>query len=269
MHDEPPRPLDLPDFTDPPLVEVAMGVQFERLRELRQPHIGIVWSAFRDDYPDVRDLPPLAPLQEGRQRGGPSFTVEFADAPDLPRSWFMSLDGERLVQLQPDRFVHNWRKGDQAPTYPRYEALRRRFVEAWSTFAAALSEVGIGPPVVRQVEIAYVNVVSIGAAVAGLSPTGPSLDDVRGDPLERSFHVRYALAAKEGWGPASLAVEVRPQEIIEGGAEQLLTLTVRGVTAEPKLESALAAFDRGREVIVRAFTVLTSADQHRAWGRTQ
>ena len=38
------RPPDLPDFNRPPLIEVALGVQFEPLPQMRQGHVGLFWA---------------------------------------------------------------------------------------------------------------------------------------------------------------------------------------------------------------------------------
>ena len=37
---------DLPDFEAPPLIEVAISVQFEPIPDLQTPQIGLLWSRF-------------------------------------------------------------------------------------------------------------------------------------------------------------------------------------------------------------------------------
>ena len=51
--------MSLPAFDRPPVTEVAIGVQFGTIQELRQPHFGLFWSRIRADYPQVQDQPPL------------------------------------------------------------------------------------------------------------------------------------------------------------------------------------------------------------------
>ena len=77
------------------------------------------------EYPKTEELPPLPSqiekfgeeLQQA-QVSGPR--LQFMD-PNATRFWFIGDPGTRLIQVQRDRFVINWRKvtGDEA--YPRYE----------------------------------------------------------------------------------------------------------------------------------------------------
>ena len=45
------RSPDLPDFGNPPVTEVVLGVQFGTLDRLLAPHLGLVWTEFRDQFP--------------------------------------------------------------------------------------------------------------------------------------------------------------------------------------------------------------------------
>ncbi|MGI8876452.1 MAG: TIGR04255 family protein [Egibacteraceae bacterium] len=102
----PPRPDDLPEFDRPPLVEVALTAGFPPQLRLRQAHLGVIWTAFRDEYPVVQDHPPLDRMVAPP---GPGFTINITNAPPLHRAWFLSPGGDKLIQVQSDRFVANWR----------------------------------------------------------------------------------------------------------------------------------------------------------------
>jgi hypothetical protein len=41
-----------PDFADPPVVEVALSVQFDPLSALRTPQIGLLWAEYRTRFPN-------------------------------------------------------------------------------------------------------------------------------------------------------------------------------------------------------------------------
>ena len=49
----------LPDFDNPPLIEVALSVQFDPLEQLRTPQIGLLWAEFRDRFPVTQEHVPL------------------------------------------------------------------------------------------------------------------------------------------------------------------------------------------------------------------
>lgn len=89
------RPSDLPDFNRPPPVEVALGVQFEPLPQMRQGHVGLFWAEIHDQYPNARDLQPLDPAGETLDGETPVFTFQISDAPPLHRAWFISADQNR------------------------------------------------------------------------------------------------------------------------------------------------------------------------------
>ncbi len=120
----------LPDFADPPVAEVALAVQFEPLANLRIPHLGLLWSDFRDRFPKIEEHPQLGPMMEHFGTKGASTTgvrFEMMTKPPIPRCWFLNDEGTELVQVQQDRFAHNWRKIGEGNEYPRYNHLRETF----------------------------------------------------------------------------------------------------------------------------------------------
>ncbi len=58
------RPSDLPDFKKPPLTEVALSVQFERLPNLNSLQIGLLWHEFMERFPSTEQHPLLDPVFE-------------------------------------------------------------------------------------------------------------------------------------------------------------------------------------------------------------
>ena len=45
-------PTPLPDFENPPVIEVVCGVSFAPLTDLKAVHLGLLWERFRDRYPE-------------------------------------------------------------------------------------------------------------------------------------------------------------------------------------------------------------------------
>jgi hypothetical protein len=54
------RPSDLPDFSLPPVNEVILSLQFATLEKLRSYHIGLLWSEFKAEYPDISEQQPIS-----------------------------------------------------------------------------------------------------------------------------------------------------------------------------------------------------------------
>ena len=138
-------PPELPDYGVPPLVEVVLGVQFEQLHGMGAVHYGCLWEAFREDFPRWEEKSPPAPAFELPRSGGSphmSVRVELGGAM-LPRLWMLNDNDTRLIQVQPDRLVVNWRKVGGDDVYPRYEAIREQFTEVVDKFSAFLAEQGL------------------------------------------------------------------------------------------------------------------------------
>ncbi len=222
---------DLPEFARPPVSEVAMGVHFEELAGFKIAHVGSVWSSFRTEYPELRDLDPLPPVMDLR-RGQLFAEIRFGPRP--PRTWFIDSERGRLIQLQPDRFVHNWR--GSGSEYPRYEKLRREFDEVWSRFQGALGEVHISAPQLRHAELTYVN-------------------DIAYDEM----------------GPAFMRAFSSPDLSVPGVRAGILDAQVSfRCLVEAVAPLHLGGFlDRGHAVIVHAFADVTTSAMHQRWGRVR
>src|SRR5581483_9252166 len=124
------RPL--PHYEDPPLDEVAIGVQFEPLAKFSAAHLGAYWLRIRSRYPTVEDNPPMPHRKEASEIGPvqPENIIRIGGIA-APRCWFIAEDGSQLIQFQRDQFFRNWRRHKGAETYPRYPALREAFGHDW------------------------------------------------------------------------------------------------------------------------------------------
>ncbi len=267
------RPLDLPDFKAPPVREVAIGVQFERIPALSQAHVGLFWSMIRDDYPVTQDQEPL-PSQVEDLSGTPMpplFKIEFGPTPPLRRAWFLNSDGSRLVQLQQDRLVHNWRYQDEP--YPRFEPLAEAFHGFQESFFALLGDLGLPVPKVELVEVTYVNWIPAAWMNEVVTfVTMPSLPDVLSAPDSGALSTRF-LVSDEGAPVGRLYLEARSAVSQDAGtleAGYLLNLTFRAPhQGGGRPEETTRLMLRGREAIVQAFAAFTPEDLHKTWERQQ
>lgn len=133
----------------PPIVEVACGFAFEPLDGFDVFHLGRFWGELADEYPGRQAQPaigavPLRPLDELQLRG-----------------WFESADRTNLVQLQHDRLICNWRRGDSA--YPRFRTrgdavgLRDTSIAVYHQFRDYWQERSGAPPALRVLELTKVD----------------------------------------------------------------------------------------------------------------
>ena len=124
----PNRPTDLPDFSAPPLTEVVFGVQFNSLEKFTTAYVGRLWQLFESEYPVAEEHSPIMPVFEtfGQAMplmGGMAFSP--SSLPGMPRSFLLNVGRTKVLLIQPDRFLHNWRKMADGDEYPRFERICR------------------------------------------------------------------------------------------------------------------------------------------------
>ena len=73
------------------------------------------------------------------------------------RLWFYNEAETELVQVQPDRFIFNWKRGLVAAAYPHYEKIRPSFEAQSAHFREFVTSNGLGEIEIKQCEITYIN----------------------------------------------------------------------------------------------------------------
>lgn len=269
----------LPEFSDPPLHEVAISVQFEPLDRLVVPEIGLLWQHYGSRFSHVEQHPTIEPAIE-------RFGVKSIAAPPrlrlienlpLPRVWFLSERKTELLQIQQDRFIRNWRRLTDEDQYPRYvDHIRPRFVEDLKDFYAFLEANEIGKIVPNQCEVTYVNhirncdlwrVHSEMAKVFAcwssdyVAPADCEIEDMR-------FQIKH-LIKKNGEPVGRLYIIADPAFLgVDDEPIFSLKMVARGKPLAEDIEGVLAFVDLGRESIVRAFANVTRTEVQMHWGRT-
>jgi len=274
------RSPDLPDFAIPPVVEVLLGVQFDTLPGFRSVHSGSLWSVFRKEFPEFQEKAPLSPAFEtfGTKPSPQNIHLQFhAGAPPVPRYWFVNSEKTELVQFQPDRFVHNWRKVNTGESYPRYERIKLRFMKELAQLVVFSQDKGLGEVRPNQCEVTYVNqILSIDDENLKIRPDMVftfvrsflgtksilELEDV-------GFNLRFVMRSDSGEPIGRLRVSAQPGEHQSGASMIILTLTTTGAPSEPSMVAVSHFLDHGRKQIVKTFAELTTDLMHKRWGRIQ
>ena len=264
-----------PDFERPPVVETVLGLEFEPLESWGIPHFGLYWAELRNEFAKFEIQPPLGSVIEqfgGQLVGPPQAQVQFSVEPPSPRCWFMNQAGTRLLQVQDNRFLQNWRQQDGVEPYPRYRNLRPSFEREWGRFCAFLKSQSIQLPRIVQCEVTYVNHIERGQLWRSFDELGrllrPWADSWPGSflpaPESALINLRFGIPDNRG----RLHVHLR-HAIRHGDAMEILqlNLTARGAPRSSDISDILDWFDLGREWIVRGFADITTDEAHKVWGR--
>lgn len=269
----------LPEFARPPVIEVVLSVQFERLEALRSAQIGYLWQAFRDRFPNTEEHSPIEPAFE---RFGPKFGVgagvhfEMLSSPPTPRIWFLNAAGTELVQVQQDRFIRNWRKKTDSDEYPRYSFLRGEFKTDLDLFQTFVAQQGWGTIEPNQCEVTYINIIPAGAGWEKPGELGRVCtlfsakysDEGLGIPEEAEVNARYILGGDGNEALGRLHVAIAPVvRSSDGSLAFRLSLTARGRPADGGADAVLEFLDRGHDAIVRGFASITTSAMHVLWER--
>ena len=270
------RPSDLPDFAKPPVAEVVLSLQFKSLSNLTTAHVGLLWGRYRDRLPLIEEHPPLASASESfAPPTPPRVEVAFDDKPPVPRVWFVNEAKTELVQVQQDRFAHNWRKVGEGDTYPRYERIRERFRDEVAKFEAFLQEEALGQLAVNQCEITYVNHIERAGEweshgeIEKLLKNWVPLPGATFLPAPEDAALRWRYRILGSKGPVGrLNVTVQPSwSVADGRPVWVMNLMARGTPVRAGIDGAFEFFDLGREWVVRGFADLTSESMQRRWER--
>lgn len=264
--------MDLvPKYQKPPVVELVCGILFRRFDGFLVPHYGTLWERFREEYPLIKEMPPIAPAIEKFEEsaGGPPGSDELPLF--LPRIWFQSQDDTGLIQVQQDRFLHNWKRAQETDEYPHYENVIRKFEEHLNRFELFLSDNEIGLIELLQQELTYVNHIPINTSSLEVPRVFPdfqwrnSKDRFLADIDGLTWRTNFRLPGRTG----RLHIDIRTG-IRQRDRQKVLRfdLTARGITPGNPRGEMWKWFDVAHDWIVRAFADLTDLQvQKEVWGR--
>lgn len=262
------RPQNLPDFGQPPLDEVVLGVQFSPIPGYSAIDARAIWDLYRTEFPGLEEQPMLPPVFETFGGAAPGFHFQFGPFSSQSRLWFVSTDGNHLLQFQPDRFLLNWRKNMGEGVYPRYERISAAFEEELTKLARHLLNEKDWALDINQVEISYINIIPVSEfsevknwislwnppdfEIEGINMNFPEVvSDQNGQPIARLHHELISAVSRDGSG-----------KVLK------LSLTYRGKPEGQGVAEAMKFMAEGRTAIVERFATITTKEAHRAWKRS-
>lgn len=265
-------PFTLPDYDNPPLGEVVIGVQFEPLKQFSASHLGLYWARIKHEYPKCEDNAPLLHQKEVFEGPKPIRNEQriVISGGKIPRNWFISKDERQLIQLQSDQFYRNWRRLNTEDIYPRFSELFAAFRTEWDGFKEFVAKEGLGKIVVDQCDLTYINHINKGNAWSSpgdLSNLFPFL----GSANPRSFQLTpemttWSAKYKLNDGVSRLHIDIEP--VLKGHEMTLaisMALKVRGLPKDLSDTGLFSWFEKAHDCIVLVFDELTSPSAHSEW----
>jgi uncharacterized protein (TIGR04255 family) len=259
-----------PKFIDPPIVEQAITIIFERISGFGIGHFGLFWSEIQSKFPHCDAAQRLATqteVFEPAELGG----FEFSVSPiDTPRVMFRNDDGE-LIQLQDDRFSFNWAK-QNGISYPHADATVARFLELYGIFEGFLKRKGLASPSIRQCEVTNLNIIPVTDFGTTYADIGSALNV---DPLDlgEEFLIadtyvrnRQHRIMSEGKSVGRLHTSISPVVNAQDGSQACrLELTARSAPNIADLTDAREFFDLARSSINAGFLGIVTEKMRKKW----
>ncbi len=268
----------LPDYSNPPVVEVILGVQFERLANFRNAHLGAFWKSLdRKAWSKVADAPLLAPQFETFQPGvnwSKGVRVQLTQEPAC-RIQITNSDADRMIQVQNSRLHLNW-LGRDGGSYPRFESVKQEFFKVFHDFTEFVTVNELGELRPNQWEITYLNHIPRGSVWEAPAEwnffkpiaVAPKLNElVKEESFSGEWH--YVIPQNRGRLHIEWRHAVKPTPESSPDEELIqLTLTGRGPIemSDTMDDSISTGFGLGHSVIVCTFKNLMSDKANKFWG---
>lgn len=193
-----------------------------------------------------------------------------------PRVWLESGDGNRLIQVQRDRFLHNWKKERDTDIYPHYDHVIGNFRTCLATFEEFLEDRKFEKIDPIQYELTYINHILKGEGWDIPDDIGNIFPDFSRRKSEKRFlpspetinwQTSFVFPERAGRLRVSIRLGERKSDRLP---IILLELTARGIGADRSRSSMWSWFDMAHEWIVCGFTDLTAENMHKnLWRRTK
>lgn len=246
-------------FNKPPVVEVVCGVAFQSLDAMRVVHLGEFLKLLPGEFERLEDMLPIV-------TPGAESVIDWSSVPPLPRVWYLTGNEEKLVQVQRDRFLYNWKCLDQNKTYPEFTRIFPEFLERYQDFVGFVSSHDLGKIDIRQFELTYVNHIyksQLDGAVDQLREVlrqvGPASSSGKFLPLPSAFRSTETYDLPEDNGKLHVTAQsARKTDGSDDGELLRLDLTVRGIGAGTSLEQMKSWFGLAHDWIVNGFVDVTN-----------
>ncbi len=267
---------DTPKYSKPPVLETVIGVQFPEIPGFQSVHFGLYWETIREGFASFQEQPRIPPAVEQFPRnpfGSPGLLLTSGHAAN--RMWYTSAGKNRLLQVQPDRFLYNWR-AQPTSQYTTYEENNGVFLKEFEGFCRFCLVQGLEQPVPNLCEVTYVNHIDPEEGESASELFGRVFTGLRWElsegllptPEAASFNRVYVIGEQLGrlYAEASIAYP----RTNNAGSQEFVVLRMTGRVNHPQRESTTVAdsLHLAHDWVVNGFAAITDPQiQRDRWER--
>jgi uncharacterized protein (TIGR04255 family) len=263
------KKLNKPSFKKPPVVEVVASIQFNEPNIFEMRQFKDIWDRLdHKKYSKYAEMPPLERITDGKSQ-----VIKFSNFPGLRRVWLEDENNNKLIQLQEDRLILNWRHPNvnikTDCIYPRYENIIEEFFSIFDVFQKYLSEKQNRLSNPDLLELTYVNFIEVdGNEIENVNSIFKDFNWVIQDRiLNTPTFIDQKLIYDIPDMASQLKCTIRSHQSPENGCDGILyELSVRGGINEIETSVMRTWYDNARLWIVNSFKDSTHEDMHKVWG---
>jgi uncharacterized protein (TIGR04255 family) len=205
----------------------------------------------------------------------PPVFPQFVTQEGSNRVWLVSADNSRLVQIQDDRFVFNWRRGTEP--YPQFEKVAELFWQYFDLYREIVAECdsAVEP---QMLELSYFNWLDEGSISQGDAILSSQYSRINWEHDELRFEGQVAATNYSiiNGGVTTGRLQVQSANQIARVSRSTSTLEKGAIlnlsyfyalppgADDPTIDDQIFS---GRSLIVNAFDQLTTEAAHTAWER--
>ena len=245
-----------PPYLAVPLNEIAFGVRFVA-PDFDLVHFGQYFETVKEAFSERQMVPSIAIPQF------PAFGAQTIQISTLPRLWLVR--ESRLIQLQTDRFIYNWRRVDDSPEkYPGFVKIFAEFRERWSAFIAFSRDAFKIPLKVAELSLTYVNQIHDDGSIAA------PIFEFRNDNLDMPAPELWVSQLRFAYPEANMKITVGARPAIHLATQapvEQLDMTVESISAPANDAAAIIDwYEQAHTLVHHTFKTLIHADWRKKWG---
>jgi uncharacterized protein (TIGR04255 family) len=210
----------------------------------------------------------------GEQQPWISMGMAFQIAvPKPPRVQITNSAGDRMIQVQSNRFHYNWQKRDL--NYPSYKTVKSEFDASFSRFKQFAKEAEIGDVLPNQWELTYVDQIPQGdlwkspsdwhTVLPGLFSEKTKLGQTQFEGVNGEWH--YIIEPQRG----RVHIAIHLARVANPSLTEVIHMqtTARGPVRQEIGWDVDSGLELGHDAVLTTFREISSPEALQAWGLTE
>jgi len=241
-------------FKNTPLNEVIFGIQFKE-PILSVNNIYELISLLKDEYTQISEHSPLPSIIESPNKAKTQmFLKDF-----VSRKHIVHKEKHKLIQIQPDRLLFNWRKESEKAVYPKYDKMYREFKHVLNIISGKIREDVTSH--VNQYEFTYIDHVYLESFGIDEYEIDRILNIFSCGKTVKDLNIEYSLPKEELGGVLNVLVRTAKNKK-DNRKLFVIENTCRGFSGHGSMDNW---FDSAHEALLDNFLEMTSDQAKKVW----